>query len=89
MAVPLPFSESEVRLLQALLKRKVRFMIVGLSAATLQGAPVATQVVDLWFQNLGEPEMSRALLEIGAAYVPPSINNPPMLAGKGADCSTS
>ena len=85
MAAPLPFSESELRLLQILLKRKVRFMVVGLSAATLQGAPVVTQDVDLWFENLGEPKMSRALQEVGAAYVPPSINNPPMLAGKGAE----
>jgi hypothetical protein len=85
VAAPLPFSESERRLLQILLKRKVRFMVVGLSAATLQGAPVVTQDVDLWFENLGEPKMSQALQEVGAAYVPPSINNPPMLAGKGAE----
>jgi hypothetical protein len=85
VAVPLPFSESERRLLCALLKRKVRFMVVGLSAATLQGAPVVTQDVDLWFENLGEPKISRALQEVGAAYVPPSLNNPPMLAGLGAD----
>ena len=51
MAAPLPFSESELRLLGVLLRRKVRFMIVGLSAATLQGAPVVTQDVDLWFEN--------------------------------------
>lgn len=43
MAVPLPFSENEIRLLCSLLRHKVRFMIVGLSAATLQGAPVVTQ----------------------------------------------
>ncbi|MCL4787233.1 MAG: hypothetical protein KJ070_10625 [Verrucomicrobia bacterium] len=85
MAAPLPFSESERRLLENLLKRKVRFMVVGLSAATLQGAPVVTQDVDLWFENLGEPKMSQALQEVGAAYVPPSINNPPMLAGEGAE----
>jgi hypothetical protein len=60
-------------------------MVVGLSAATLQGAPVVTQDVDLWFEDLGEPKISRALQEVGAAYVPPSINNPPMLAGKGAE----
>ena len=60
MAAPLPFSESELRLLQVLLKRKVRFMIVGLSAATLQGAPVVTQDVDLWFENLGEPREGQA-----------------------------
>ena len=29
--------------------------------------------------------MSRALQAVGAAYVPPSINNPPMLAGTGAE----
>ena len=60
MPAPLPFSESERRLLENLLKRKVRFMVVGLSAATLQGAPVVTQDVDLWFENLGEPKMSQA-----------------------------
>ena len=85
MAVPLPFSESELRLLQVLLKHKVRFMVVGLSAATLQGAPVVTQDVDLWFEKLGEPKISRALQTVGAAYVPPSILNPPMLAGAGAE----
>jgi len=85
VAAPLPFSESELRLLGVLLKRKVRFMVVGLSAATLQGAPVVTQDVDLWFESLGEPKISRALQEVGAAYVPPSDINPPMLAGAGAE----
>ena len=85
MAAPLPFSESELRVLQILLKRKVRFMVVGLSAATLQGAPVVTQDVDLWFENLGESKMTRALQEVGAAYVPPSNFNPPMLAGPGTE----
>jgi hypothetical protein len=85
VAAPLPFSENEVRLLGALLKHKVPFMMVGLSAATLQGAPVVTQDIDLWFENLADPKMPPALREIGAAYVPPSINNPPMLAGDGAE----
>ena len=85
MAAPLPFSENELRLLRVLVKRKVSFMVVGLSAATLQGAPVVTQDVDLWFENLGELKISRALQEVGAAYVPPSALNPPMLAGAGAE----
>lgn len=85
MAAPLPFTESEIRLLGNLLKHKVRFMIVGLSAATLQGAPVVTQDIDLWFEKLGDETISLALREIGAAYVPPSINNPPMLAGAGSE----
>ena len=85
MAGPLPFSEDEIRLLDTLLKHKVRFMVVGLSAAALQGAPVVTQDVDLWFEKLGEDKISLALREVGAAYVPPSINNPPMLAGAGSE----
>jgi hypothetical protein len=85
VAAPLPFSESELGLLSSLLKHNVRFMVVGLSAATLQGAPVVTQDVDLWFEKLGDDTISRALREVGAAYVPPSINNPPMLAGAGAE----
>jgi len=60
-------------------------MVVGLSAATLQGAPVVTQDVDLWFEHLGDPSISRALQEVGAAYVPPGNFNPPMLAGAGAE----
>ena len=66
MAAP-SFSESELRFLRALLKRKVRFMLVGLSAAALQGAPVVTQDVDLWFEDLSDPRIREALEEIGAA----------------------
>lgn len=85
MAATLPFAENEIRLLTALLRARVRFMVVGLSAATLQGAPVVTQDVDLWFEKLGDLKISRALQTVGAAYVPPSIINPPMLAGAGAE----
>ena len=69
MAAP-PLSESELRFLRALLRRKVRFMVVGLSAAALQGAPVVTQDVDLWFEDLSDPRIRDALKEVGAAYVP-------------------
>jgi hypothetical protein len=85
VAAPLPFAENEIRLLTALLRARVRFMVVGLSAATLQGAPVVTQDVDLWFERLGDLKISRALQSVGAAYVPPSNLNPPMLAGTGAE----
>jgi hypothetical protein len=85
VAATLPFAENEIRLLTALLRARVRFMVVGLSAATLQGAPVVTQGVDLWFEKLGDLKISRALQTVGAAYVPPSPINPPMLAGAGAE----
>lgn len=60
-------------------------MIVGLSAAALQGAPVVTQNVDLWFENLNDAKLTAALKEVHAGYVPPSPINPPMLAGAGTE----
>jgi hypothetical protein len=84
VAVP-SLSPSELRFLRALLRRKVNFIIVGLSAAALQGAPVVTQDVDLWFENLSDPSIREALRDVGAAYIPPSIQNPPMFAGGGVE----
>ena len=82
MAKGLPLSEGELRLLASLVRHRVRFMLVGLSAAALQGAPVVTEDIDLWFEDLNDPGLTRALREVGAAYVPPFQLNPPMLAGK-------
>lgn len=84
MAEVLPLSENEVALLRSLVKCRVRFMVVGLSAAAMQGAPVVTQDVDLWFDNLNDPRLAQALRAVGAAYVPPIQLNPPMLAGPGS-----
>jgi hypothetical protein len=84
VAAPL-LTAAELRFLRSLLRHKVRFMVVGLSAAALQGAPVVTQDIDLWFEDLSDPNLAKALREIGAAYVPPFMLNPPMFAGEGAD----
>jgi len=46
---------------------------------------VVTQDVDLWFEDLGDPRIAAALREVNAAYVPPSILNPPMFAGGGVE----
>ena len=79
------FGEKEAGFLQELVRQKVDFMIVGLSAAALQGAPVVTQDVDLWFRNLSDPGIRRALRKVGGSYVPPLGINPPMFAGDGVD----
>jgi hypothetical protein len=84
VAAPL-LKENELHFLRALLRRKVRFMVVGLSAAALQGAPVVTQDVDLWFEDLSDRHIREALREVNAAYVPPSILNPPMFSGGGVE----
>ena len=85
MAEVLPLSENELRLLESLLRHKIRFMVVGLSAAALQGAPVVTEDIDLWFENLSEPKLMQALVSVGAAYIPPFGHNPPMLGGAGSE----
>lgn len=75
------FTAKEAAFLKELRKQNVEFMIVGLSAAALQGAPVVTQDVGLWFKNLHDPGIRRALKKVGGAYVPPFGSNPPMFAG--------
>jgi hypothetical protein len=82
---PSIFTEKEIRFLRELVKNRVPFMIVGLSAAALQGAPVVTQAVDLWFKSLTHPGISKALRKVDAVYVPPMGFNPPMFAGDGVD----
>jgi hypothetical protein len=71
--------------LKELVRQKVEFMIVGLSAAALQGAPVVTQDIDLWFRKLPDPGLERALKKVRGAYVPPTARTAPMLAGKGIE----
>jgi hypothetical protein len=85
VAEVLPLSETELRLLETLVRHKIRFMVVGLSAAALQGAPVVTEDIDLWFDDLSDPKLSQALVKIGAAYIPPFGHNPPMLGGPGSE----
>lgn len=82
MAENLIFGDQEARFLKELVRRKVEFMVVGLSAAALQGAPVVTQDVDLWFKDLSDPRIREALEEVKGAYVPPFGQNPPLFAGE-------
>jgi len=85
VADPLIFDDGEFEFLKELVRQKVNYMIVGLSAAALQGAPVVTQDIDLWFRNLDDPGIERALKKSEGSYVPPMMGNPPMFAGKTLD----
>jgi hypothetical protein len=76
------FSPEEAEFLKELIRQKVDFMIVGLAAAALQGAPVVTQDVDLWFRDLADPGIQRALEKVGGALVPSIMLNPPTFAGE-------
>ena len=80
-----PFTAEEFVFFKALKKRRVPFLVVGLSAATLQGAPVVTQDVDLWFRDLASPAFLKAVKDAGGFYVPPFGMNAPLLGGKGLE----
>ena len=81
MAENLIFSNKEIRFLRELVRHKVDFMMIGLSAAALQGAPIVTQDVDLWFQDLADPQLKKVLKKVKSIYIPPIGNNPPMFSG--------
>ena len=74
-------SPDELRFLRLLHDKGVDYLVVGLAAAALQGAPLVTQDVDLWFRDLSDPGLAEALQEVGGAYVPPVGLSPPTLAG--------
>ena len=82
MADNLIFTDQEAEFLRELVRQKVDFMIVGLSAAALQGAPVVTQDVDLWFSDLEDPGIRKALKKVKGSYLPTITMNPPMFAGE-------
>jgi len=71
----------QLDLLQSLRQHNVRFLVVGLSSAVLQGATVTTQDVDLWIEDLSAPEFSAAVQAVGGFYIAPGLvgTNPPML----------
>ena len=76
------FGEREIAFLAALRAAKVEFLVVGLSAAALQGAPIVTRDVDLWVRDLADEKFHAVLKRFGAAFVPPVGLNPPMIVGK-------
>jgi hypothetical protein len=82
VAAPSILTDRERRFLQELVRRDVKFMIVGLSAAALQGAPAVTQDIDLWFKDLSDPNLMEALKKVGGVYVAPTGSTPPMFAGQ-------
>jgi len=79
------FTQKEIDFLKILKDHDVDFIIIGLSAAALQGAPVVTQDIDIWFKDLNSVNFKAALKEAKVTYVPPIGLNPPMFAGESTD----
>ncbi len=58
-------------------------MVVGMSAAVIQGADLGTEDIDLWFESLSDPGLDQAARAAGGIIARRA--NPPMLTGKGLD----
>jgi hypothetical protein len=76
---------AERALLAALRRRGVRFLVVGLGAAVLQGAPVATQDLDLWFEHIDEEGLKLAASDAGGFWLPGFGMQPPGFGGEGLE----
>lgn len=68
MALP-PLAEPELALLRELDARGVRFVLIGMGAAILQGATGVTQDLDLWFETLTDPRVAEAVRAAGGIYL--------------------
>ena len=78
-------TEPERRLLQALHDRGLRFLIVGLGAALIEGAPVATLDVDLWIERVDDPRLPEAVTSVGGFWVSGFGVQPPAFGGDGLE----
>jgi predicted nucleotidyltransferase len=76
------FTDGERALLEALQRRGVPFMMVGLGAAVLQGANSATRDIDLWFKDLTDERIAEAAREAHAIWVSGAFGmRPPQFGG--------
>jgi hypothetical protein len=63
-------TSAERALLAALNHRRVRYLLIGLGAAVLQGAPVSTQDLDLWLEHPGDEAVKQAAADAGGFWIP-------------------
>lgn len=76
---------AERALLEALHELGVRFLIVGMGAAVIEGAPATTQDLDLWFGRIDAPRLQEAARRAGGFYTAGMGLQPPAVGGEGLD----
>lgn len=76
------FTPGERTLLEALNRRGVRFLLVGLSAAVIQGANSSTRDIDLWFADTSDPRLGEAIREAEGIWISGAFGaRPPQIGG--------
>ena len=81
----LVLTRAERELLRALDTLGVRFLIVGMAAALLEGAPGTTQDLDLWFGDIDEARLKEAARRAGGFYTSGLGMRAPAVGGEGLD----
>jgi hypothetical protein len=76
---------AERALFVALNRHQVRFLVVGMGAAVLEGAPFATQDLDLWFEQWSSESVKLAAAEVGGFLITGFGMQPPAFGGPGLD----
>jgi hypothetical protein len=76
---------AERSLLEALNALGVRFLVVGMGAALIEGAPGTTQGLDLWFGAIDEERLREAARRAGGFYTAGFGVHPPAVGGEGLD----
>jgi hypothetical protein len=74
---------AERALFEALNRRGVRFMIVDMGAAVLEGAPIATQDLDVWFERVDDARVPLAAADAGGFWITGFGMQPPAFGGQG------
>jgi hypothetical protein len=74
---------AERALFVALNQRGVDFIVVGMGAAVLEGAPLATQDLDVWFERIDDGRIRLAAADAGGFWIPSFGMQPPAFGGEG------
>jgi predicted nucleotidyltransferase len=78
-------TSAERALLEALNALGVPYLIVGMGAALIEGAPGTTQDLDLWFGRIDAERLREAAHRAGGVYTAGFGSQPPALGGEGLE----
>jgi hypothetical protein len=76
-------TSAERALFHALNDRRVPFIIVGMGAAVLEGAPIATQDLSIWFERVDDERIAQAAADAGGFWISGFGQQPPAFGGDG------